>query len=48
MFKNKDEEEDYKLNRLVRSLKLSPEVDKHLVNQSNNRLSSSFPSGLDE
>lgn len=39
MFKDKDEEVDYKLNRLVRAIKLSPEGEQFLVNDYNNNLS---------
>lgn len=38
-FKDADEEIDYKLNRLVRAIKLSPEAEAFLTNDYNNNLS---------
>jgi hypothetical protein len=39
-FKDDDEEVDYKLNRLVRAIKLSPEAEEFLINEYNSNLSS--------
>ncbi len=38
-FKDDDEKVDYRLNRLVRAIKLSPEAEQFLVNDYNNNLS---------
>jgi hypothetical protein len=40
MFKDEDEAVDYKLGRLVRAIKLSPEAEVYLINEYNNNLSS--------